>query len=184
MTFASPFRGDVPRSWFGPLRHRCLAAYDRVEQLPRGPERRASWAAYALVTYGDKLIDTDGIDGATAEVAAAAYGLAAGCLEHGAVPGTMPHWSAGTRSEEQLRAMHETLADLNTFLAYDARDTSDTRVAARLAAIDARLSTVARLWVPRPTPELRGGIAGALVAGLDEAYVLGLDLAQPAPSSR
>jgi hypothetical protein len=56
-------------------------------------------------------------------------------------------------------------------------------VASKLAALDARLSTVARLWVPRPTTELRGGIAGALRAGLDDAYVLGLELAQPAPSS-
>jgi len=32
-------------------------AYGLAERLPPGPEREAAWAAYALQTYGDKLID-------------------------------------------------------------------------------------------------------------------------------
>ena len=175
-------RGDVPVSRLNPVRQQCLDAYDRVEQLPRGPERRAAWAAYALVTYGDKLLDGERVDRMTAHVASEAYALSARCLASGAVPGALPRWGAGTRSEAQLRGMQETLVALQTFLAFDAGPAPAAATASKLAALDARLATVARLWVPRPTAELRGGIAGALRAGLDDAYVLGLELAQPASS--
>ena len=47
-------RGELPVSRLEPVRSPCLAAYDLVERLPRSPERSAAWAAYALLTYGDK----------------------------------------------------------------------------------------------------------------------------------
>jgi len=33
------------------------------------------------------------------------------------------------------------------------------------------------LWIERPPPELRGGIAGSLTAGLEQVYELGRVLA-------
>jgi hypothetical protein len=148
------------------LRERCLEAYDAIDSAPYGPQRRAAWAAYVLVTYADKVLD------ASPAFARQAYTLAASCLEPGAIaPRALPRWGPGTRSEAQLHGMQDTLEVAYTFLAYELRDP------ARLADIDACRTKVAQLWVARPTPDLRGGIADALLSGLDRAYALGLELA-------
>lgn len=172
MAIGSWLRGDVPVSRFTPARERCTVTSDVVEALPRGPARSAAWASYALVTYGDKLLaagkDDGYVDGDTARVAASAYELAARCLEADApIPGGLPPWSAGTRSVHQLRGMRDALDALRTFLAVDLGP-------APLAAADAHRAKAGSLWIARPTAELRGGIAGALVAGLDAVYALGV----------
>ena len=181
MKLVSWLRSDVPVERLAPLRRRCLAAYDRVEHAPLGQERRAAWAAYALVTYGDKVLAAgeDGrVDGASADFATRAFAAAAACLEpDAAAPPALPRWRIGTHSERQLRGMSETLDALQTFVAFAARACPSDAVEAKLAAIDACRSKVARLWVPRPTADPRGGIAAALVSGLDQAYGLGLELA-------
>lgn len=166
-------RAGVPVRRLDRARARCLDAYDRVEQLPRGAGRSAAWAAYALVTYGDKIVaavERDGcLDGDTARIALASFELAERSLQ-GAPPERLPRWQGGSRSEEQLRGMRDALDALQTFLAFELRAAPG---GALLARVDASLAKVARLWIARPTEELRGGIAGALVNGLDEAYALG-----------
>jgi hypothetical protein len=175
-------RGDMPVSRLDPVRSRCIEAYDLVERLPRGPERSAAWAAYALLTYGDKLVvstrDDGYVDADTARVARTSFELAERCLEPGgAVPQGLPRWQSGVRSYHQLRGMRETLEALRTFLAFDLREQPDAGFAEALAAVDRHVQKVSSLWIARPTAELRGGIGDALVIGLDEAYALGRAMA-------
>jgi hypothetical protein len=172
MTLGSWLRGDVPVIRLAAARERCAVTSETVEALPRGPARSAAWSAYALVTYGDELLeagaDAGYVDGDTARVAAAAYELAARCLEPAArIPGGLPPWAAGARSMRQLRGMRDALDTLRTFLAFDLGP-------ARLAVVDAHRAKASSLWIARPTAELRGGIAGALVSGLEAAYSLGV----------
>jgi len=176
------FRGGTPVQRLDPARTRCIDAYDRVEQLPRGAGRSAAWAAYALLTYGDKLVaavqDDGYVDVHTAGVAWRSFELAATCLDPGgAVPASLPRWEGEPPTERQVRGMREALDALRTFLAFDLASRPDEGFAAQLAEIDRQLQKVDRLLVPRPTPELRGGICGALAAGLDDAYALGRALA-------
>ena len=163
-------RGDMSVARLAPARERCIEAYDLVERLPRGPARGAAWAAYALLTYGDKLVaatEGDGYVEAETELAERCLGLGA------AIPATLPHWRAGVRSQHQLRGMLDALEALRTFLAFDLGSVPGRGFEARLAAVDEDLRKANSLWIPRPTPELRGGIGDALVAGLDDAYALG-----------
>lgn len=181
-TLGAWLRGELPVSRLDPARNRCLEAYDLVERLPRGPERSAAWAAYALLTYGDKLVSSTTnngyVDADTARVARASFELAERCLEAGGLaPPGLPHWQAGIRSQHQLRGMRETLDALRTFLAFDLQARPDAAFAARLETIDRHLKKVDSLWIPRPTAELRGGIGDALVVGLDDAYALGRAMA-------
>jgi hypothetical protein len=165
-------------------------AYGLAEQLPFGPEREAAWAAYALQTYGDKLVDSCDAGGLvpldTARVAETAFDLAAACLQvvrqAGApalqpLPSCLPRWSSPSRTHEQLVGMKETLEDLRTYLAFELR-AGDPASLKQLAAIDAKLASVALLWIEHAPPEIRGGIGDALTSGLDSAYRLGRRLAR------
>jgi hypothetical protein len=158
-------------------------AYDLVDVLPCGPERAAAWSAYALQTYGDKLLAaSDGfVGGEEAGVAAEAFALAAHCADAAksgealsALPRSLPRWRTMGRSEEQLAGMRSTLEALRTYIAYELRGRDDAAAhAARLAEIDADLRQVERLWIARESPDIRGGLASALSRGLDRAYMLG-----------
>jgi len=155
--------------------------------LPIGPEREAAWAAYALQTYGDKLIDAGEAGGLvpfeTARVARTAFDLAGACLHvvrqasAQPLPACLPRWSSPSRTHEQLVSMKETLEDLRTYLAFEIQD-GDSESQKQLGAIDAKLASVALLWIEHAPPEIRGGIGDALTSGLDAAYRLGRVLAR------
>jgi hypothetical protein len=49
-------RADVPVDALDSVRRVGIDAYDLVDELPRGQARLAAWNAYALQTYGDKLL--------------------------------------------------------------------------------------------------------------------------------
>jgi hypothetical protein len=173
----SYFKDGMPASSFAPLRARCVGASDLVDSLPGSPARSAAWAAYALETYGDRLLAACARDGyvdlETAPVARRAFVLAGISLEvarggAGDVPGSLPHWQTVPRSHEQLVGMRETLETLRTYLAYEL-GSGDTEV----ARIDARLAKVERLWIEHAPAEIRGGLGDALANGLDLAYALG-----------
>ncbi len=192
-------RADVPVHELDSVRRVGVDAYDLVDKLPRGPARLAAWDAYVLQTYGDKLIAASRTDryvpADTAQLARASYQLVPGCLEcarqmaddpahstWSGLPDTPPRWHSPIRSHEQLVGMRDTLEALRTYIAFDlesftADDTSTASLHERLAAIDAKLETVDRLWIARPPAELRGGIGDALATGLDKAYALGQLLA-------
>ena len=165
-------------------------AYGLAEQLPLGPKREAAWAAYALQTYGDKLVDACEADGlvpfATARVARTAFDLAdtcmqlvrqAGAMPPQALPACLPRWSSPSPTHEQLVGMKETLEDLRTYLAFELQN-GDPASLKQLAAIDAKLASVALLWIEHAPPEIRGGIGDALTSGLDAAYRWGRVLAR------
>jgi hypothetical protein len=157
-----------------PLRARCDGATGLVDELDNGPARSAAWAAYALQTYADKLLDAcarDGYIGAeTAGVVRASYRLAAICLDAarggaGEVPKRPPHWRTPLRSHEQLVGMRDALEALRIYLAYALPD--------GVPDVDAQLAKVERLWIEHPPAEIRGGLGDALVNGLDRAYETG-----------
>jgi hypothetical protein len=194
-------RGEIPLRKLDPLRRTGIDAYELVDELPRGPARLAAWNAYALRTYGDKLVAAgqtdDYVSVDTATLAQTTYQLAAVCLERAQLlaeqpapatptdlPRGLPHWHTPIRSEEQLVGMRETLEALRTYIAFDLGsfapdDPSTTSWREGLAAVDAKLATVDGFWIARPPEELRGGIGDALITGLDQAYVLGQLLANP-----
>lgn len=187
------FRSGVPVREFDALRCLAIDAYDLVNDLPRGAARLAAWNAYVLQTYADKLLAADQTDGYvrgdTAQVAADAYTLAGRYVERAQappssdppqLPDALPHWHTPIRSRKQLVGMRETLEALRIYIAYELAgfgdDESDTSMRAALAAVDAKLETVDRLWIERPPDEIRGGIGTALTTGLDAAYALGKQL--------
>ena len=157
-----------------PLRAGCDGATELVDALEDGSARSAAWAAYALQTYGDKLLAAcarDGyVDPETAGVVRASYRLAAVCVgvargEPGDVPGLPPHWHTPLRTRGQLAGMRDALESLRTYLAY--------ALPGETSQIDAELAKAERLWIENPPPELRGGIGDALAEGLDLAYETG-----------
>lgn len=156
-------------------------AYDLVERLPPGPARAAAWNAYVCQTYADKLAQTcTHSPEESGPVARALYDEARLWLdrsENGAPGGSLalelPPWGSPFRSYEQLVAMRETLHALRTFVAFAAGESDP-----RLASIDRHIATADSLWIARPSPELSGGIGGALIAGIKEASALGSTLAQ------
>src|SRR4051812_32842337 len=124
-------RGDAPVSSLDADRNRCVDASDLVEQLSNGPARSAAWAAYALQTYAEKLIETGETEGYvrgdTAQVAQLAYRLAADAVTvarsgTGSMPGELPRWRTPVRSHTQLLGMRRTLEALQTFLAFELED--------------------------------------------------------------
>jgi hypothetical protein len=183
-------RGGVPAS---DLRaSHGIDAYGLPDELEGGDLRAAAWSAYALQTFGDKLVAACSNDGLvpfdTAAVARAAYELAGHCVgiacadepvAGGDLPAAFPHWSTPLRSHAQLVAMKDTLEDLRTYLAYELRDTpQDDPFRKRLAAIDAKLTHVDLLWIERPPPEIRGGIGDTLGGALADVYRLGQQVAR------
>jgi hypothetical protein len=198
-------RADVPVDALDSVRRVGIDAYDLVDELPRGPARLAAWNAYALQTYGDKLLaaseTANYVPADTAFVSRRAYRLVGTCLECArqlasepgnvslsGIPDSLPRWHTPVRSHEQLVGMREALEALRTYVAFDLQtfatdDPSLTNWRERLAAIDTELETVDLLWIARPPAELRGGIGDALAKGLDKAFELGQLLAnQPVPS--
>jgi hypothetical protein len=162
-------------------------AYGLAEQLPFGPEREAAWAAYSLQVYGDKLVDACEAGGLvpfdTGRVARTAFDLADTCLHVARqastqpLPACLPRWSSPSRTHEQLVGMKDTLEDLRTYLAFEIH-ADDSESQKQLGAIDAKLASVALLWIEHAPPEIRGGIGDALTSGLDSAYSLGRRLAR------
>ncbi|HUJ56641.1 MAG TPA: hypothetical protein VLW49_11710 [Gaiellaceae bacterium] len=167
--------------------------YDLVDDLPPGAGRVAAWSAYALQTYGDKVMAHPGgsyeaRDEARA-VADACHTLAVDCVRcarspegEGGLPGRLPRWRTPLRDAEQLRGMREALEALRIHIAYDLErrggdEAPGAELRTELAHVDERLAKVELLWIERPPPELRGGIGDALVTGLDRAYALGQRLA-------
>ena len=179
-------RADVPAALVNALGREGADAYDLVDRLPRGPAREAAWNAYVLQTYADKLVDAGRKDGFvradTALYAKEVYALVAAWIERaGAGTGgtaEIPRWSSGMHSTGQLAGIREALAALRTYVAFDlASRAASPELDARLAELDASIDRVDGLWIERPPPELRGGIAGTLTAGLEQVYELGRVLA-------
>jgi hypothetical protein len=178
-------RGDVPERELARLVGGAIDAYDLVDHLPRGEARAAAWAAYALQTYGDKLIAAgraEGyVTGDTVHVASRAFELAAQCMEAArddrrstVLPTSLPRWSTAVRSEEQLAGMRDALEALWTYVAFDLNGRPSAGVLReRLSEVDDDLAVARRLWMPRPPAEIAGGIADALTRGLDRVYDLG-----------
>lgn len=183
------FRGGVRVSDLRSIQARGTDANDLVGRLPRGHQREAAWVAYALQTYGDKLIDACRTGGLvapdTAWLAQTSFELAEACLRDAqperatraaVLPAALPRWSTPWRTHEQLIAMRETLEDLRTYLAYELHTEhvpADEESLDQLAAIDAKLASVDLIWIERPSAELRGGIASTLAIALDAALQLG-----------
>lgn len=197
-------RAEVPLHALDPFRNAGIDAYELVDELPRGPAKLAAWSAYALQTYGDKLMAASEPAGSvqveTAELARASYHLAGACLQRARrlaadppqstqldLPDRLPHWHTPLRSQEQLIGMRETLEALRVHIAFDVESFAGDGTASistlrqGLAAVDAKLETVDRLWIARPPAEIRGGIGDALTTGLDRAYALGQLAANPDP---
>jgi len=155
-------------------------AYDLVDRLPSGPARAAAWNAYACQVYADKLSEScPHPSDETARVVHALYDLARVWLAR-ASDGTaghfeleLPPWGAPERSRDQLIGMRNALDALRTTVAYDLPH----ELAPDLAAIDRRMTAVDELWIDRPTPDLRAGLGGLLVAGIRDAIELGRTLA-------
>lgn len=153
----------------------------------------AAWDAYALQTYGDKLLANPGRShGArfdTRAVADACHRLAAECIARaeGEADGDgllerLPRWRTPVRDAEQLRGMREALEALRIHVAYDldrlpGDATQSAGLRDELALVDEKLATVDLLWIEHPPPEIRGGIGDALVTGLDRVCLLGRRLA-------
>ncbi len=173
-------------------------AYQLVEQLPRGRARLAAWNAYALQTYGDKLLD-GGVNPSftsqeTAALASELFALSGWWVDQAhrlvADPSQradqlrdpLPHFHTPIRSQAQLVGLRSTLEVLRAFVAYDLAslkldDASSTELRDRLAAIDDTVATANILWLERPPRELRAGIGDALTRGLERVYALGQTLA-------
>lgn len=167
------FGQGLPVRVLDPLRARCVDASDLVDTLPSSPARSAAWAAYALETYGEALLEACARDGHldfdTARVVRLSFTFAGICVEvargeAGDVPRSLPRWHTVPRSHEQLVGMREALETLRTYLAYDGTETAN---------VDAQLAQVDRLWIEHAPPEIRGGIGDALTNGLDLAYETG-----------
>src|SRR5471032_2238838 len=112
------------------MRLQALEAYDLVDKLPRGPARVAAWNAYALRTYGDKLITAAvsrgwAIDEDTPPIVESLVTLAASWVQYAVLlaadagasatqppSDSVPHWHTPTRSQAQLFGMREALEAL------------------------------------------------------------------------
>ena len=153
-------------------------AYDLVDRLPPGRARAAAWNAYVCQTYADKLAEARrGYSDETARVERSLYALALAWLERADTGSdgelSLPPWGSPIRSRDQLSGMRQTLDALRTHVAYGLPETFRPQ----LAAVDARIDAVERLWIERPPPELRGGLGDALTAGLRDTIALGRELA-------
>jgi hypothetical protein len=187
---------DLPVAVLHDLRCAAMDSYELVERLPHGHARGAAWNAYALQSYGDKLLVAshrpEFISQDTAEMAGRLFSRACTWLERaarlaagsepaarGVLDDRLPTWYTPTRAQDQLVGMRETLDTLRTFIAYDltaapnAPESTLAGLQERLAAVDKRIDAVELLWVQRQPAELRQGIGFELGAGLDTAYALG-----------
>jgi hypothetical protein len=150
-------------------RNAAADAYARVDALAPGPERAAAWQAFALQTYGDRLLAACERSGVvafeTAPFAARCFRLAAS----GSPPDRVPQWPEPVRTHAQLVGMREALETLRADLAGCEQ--------ARLEPIDAERRAVDLLWIQHPPETLRSGLGRHLQRGLDLAYALGAERA-------
>jgi hypothetical protein len=192
---------ELPASDLDAARRTGIDAYDLVDQLARGPARLAAWKAYALQTYGDKLLASADKPGfvreETAVLAQSLFTLAGIWLDRARTLATdpasvseeelrqpLPHWHTPERTQDQVIGMRETLAALRAYVASDLAaqqlgEPLTTKLREQLARVDKEIQNVEILWIPRPPSEIQDAIGGALVLGLDEAYSLGAALADP-----
>ncbi len=200
MSFDFDRGGEVPVSSLTAPRLAGIDAYELVAQLSRGPARSAAWNAYAVETYGDKLIaagtEHDRVSSDTAQLALDLFSQAAWWVERAnqlsaeqtsspdskTTLDVLPHFHTPIRSQEQLVGMRDTLIALRAFVAYDLEslnldDASGEALRANLAAVDQQMANVDILWIANPPPEFRAGIGGALASGLEKAHALGQQLA-------
>lgn len=163
----SPF--GIPVDSLAAERNAAADAFARVEELAPGPERAAAWKAYALQTYGDRLLAACERSGVvafeTAPFAAGCFRLAAGRSP----PGRLPEWRTPVRTHAQLVGMRDALETLRADLAGCEQ--------ARLDAIDAERHAVDLLWIERAPDTIRTGLGRHLQRGLDLAYALGAERA-------
>jgi hypothetical protein len=179
-----------------------IDAYELVDQLPRGPARLAAWNAYALETYGDKLLaaslNPDFVTLDTARLATEAFqlagwwvGQASELASNPAAPAAdhlrdaLPHFHTPLRSHEQLIALRDTLDSLRAYVAFDLKSLEPQAGAGdalnqQLGAIDRYIAQASMLWIEDPPPEMREGIGDAITNGIDKAYALGQALAKHA----
>lgn len=179
----SLLREGVPAASLSSYAREGADAYDLVEHLPCGPPRAAAWNAYVCQTYADRLLRADQRGGvvpiATARYACALYERAGRWLERARTESTddvdfeLPSWGSPLRSRPQLVGMRDALYVLRTYVAYELRESARPE----LAEVDAHVEAVDGLWIARPTPELREGIATELTAGIRCACALGRSLA-------
>jgi hypothetical protein len=159
----------VPVESLDAERNAAADAYARVEELTPGPERAAAWQAFALQTYGDRLLAACERSGVvafeTAPFAARCFRLAAS----GSPPERVPQWQEPVRTHAQLVGMREALETLRADLA----GCDETR----LAAIDAERHAVDLLWIERAPDTIRTGLGRHLQHALDLAYKLGAERA-------
>jgi hypothetical protein len=179
----SLLREGVPAASLSSYARDGADAYDLVEHLRCGTTRAAAWSAYVCQTYADKLLRADQRGGvvpiSTARYACALYERAGRWLERARAESAddvdfdLPSWDSPLRSRPQLVGMRDALYVLRTYVAYELRDAARPE----LADIDAHVEAVDGLWIARPTPELRAGIAAELTAGIRSACALGRSLA-------
>jgi len=163
--------------------------------------RLAAWNAFLAQVYGDNLVASGSnsryVTADIVEFARRVYQQASGWMNevrkaqaspsyrfHFEMPYTLPHWQDLYRTDEQLRAMRQTLETGRTRVASDLErfvgdDTQQGLLRVRLAQVDSEVDYVERLWTRDPTLDLRGTLGATLAGALDHAYEIGQVLAQP-----
>jgi len=158
----------VPLESLAAERNAAADAYAMVEELEPGPARAAAWKAFALQTYGDRLLAACEPSGVvaweTARFAAACFRLASE-----SPPARLPQWQTAVPTHARLVGARDALEILRADLA----GCDD----ARLAAIDAERHAVDLLWIERAPDTIRTGLGRHLQRGLDLAYALGAERA-------
>jgi hypothetical protein len=195
-------RADAPVSEIDPYRRASADAYELIDQVPAASYARlAAWNAFMLQVYGDNLVSAGShsryVMTDIVMFARETYQLANTWLNEVRkaqasssyrfifnLPYHLPHWGDAYRTDEQLRAMRETLETGRTRVASDVEhfagdETHRQLLHVRLAQIDSEVQYVERLWTRKPTPELRRTLGDTLAAALDHAYEIGQLLALP-----
>jgi len=173
-----------------------------IDQVPPASwGRLAAWNAFLLQVYGDNLIAAGSneryVTADMVEFARRLYQQASGWMREVRkaqaspsyrfrfeMPYKLPHWQDLYRTDEQLRAMRQTLETGRTRVASDLEhfagdDTQRGLLRVQLAQVDSEVDYTERLWTRDPTLELRGTIGSTLADALDHAYEIGQLLAQP-----
>jgi hypothetical protein len=195
-------RADMRVSEIDPYRRAGADAYELIDEVPPAScARLAAWNAFLLQVYGDNLVAAGShsryVMTDIGIFAREIYQLANTWLNEVRkaqasasyrfifnLPYHLPHWQERYRTDEQLRAMRETLETGRTRVASDVEhlagdDTHVQLLRVRLAQVDSEVQYVQRLWTRKPTPELRLTLGDTLAAALDHAYEIGQLLALP-----
>jgi hypothetical protein len=195
-------RADVPVREIDPYRRAGADAYELVDEVPPAScARLAAWNAFLLQVYGDNLVAAGShsryVMADIVVFARNVYQLANIWLEEVRkaqasssyrfmfnLPYHLPHWHEAYRTDEQLRAMRQTLETGRTRVASDLErfagdDIQRDLLRVWLAQVDSEVSYVERLWTRKPKPELRLTLGETLAAALDHSYEIGQLLALP-----